>query len=66
MDGNNAVTFSRLAPVVHGCFAETNGYYAGPPIEEKQQLPPAPAPRPPRKQGSSFLSKWCSDSFIAI
>ncbi|KAG2556918.1 hypothetical protein PVAP13_8NG211907 [Panicum virgatum] len=53
-------------PVASSQTAETNGYYAGPPIEEKQLLPPAPAPRPPRKQGSSFLSKWCSDSFIAI
>ena len=65
MDGNNAVTFSRLAPVVHGCFAETNGYYAGPPIEQKKPQP-AQALRPPKKQGSSFLAKWCSDSFIGI
>jgi len=46
-------------------FAETNGYYAGPPIEQKKPQP-AQALRPPKKQGSSFLAKWCSDSFIGI
>ncbi|KAG2561273.1 uncharacterized protein LOC120644046 isoform X2 [Panicum virgatum] len=50
-------------PLVSTQTAETNGYYAGPPIEQKKPQP-AQAPRPPKKQGSSFLAKWASCSCL--